>query len=350
MTQLQPAPTHVFSSRKDPDDLRLGDLTLFSNQVLSSKNRLMTFQESFVILGYPDDEGIRINGGRPGAALGPDSIRQLFYKTTPTNARTNQNLICDLGNISNSSELGLRHQFAQSLTTALFKSQKKVITLGGGHDYGFPDTAAFLEAQFASKEKVKPLIINFDAHLDVRPTDRGLSSGTPFFRLLEAYDHRLFDFVEVGIQPQCNSTKHFEYLRKKNIEVLFHDQVSVKNLAKTITLGRNKKNLRPCFISLDIDAFHSSEAPGCSQSWPLGFKLENFLPVFDFLLAKTNVCGLGIYEVSPPLDFNMNTQRLAALIMHRYLFAKSNIKPNINPNIKSNVKSNLTNTRKGVLS
>ena len=37
----------------------------------------------WVLCGYPDDEGIKNNGGRPGSAEGPKGFRQVFYKMTP---------------------------------------------------------------------------------------------------------------------------------------------------------------------------------------------------------------------------------------------------------------------------
>src|SRR5690554_6252633 len=35
------------------------------------------------LLGFPSDEGVRRNGGRPGAAAGPAAIRQALYRLTP---------------------------------------------------------------------------------------------------------------------------------------------------------------------------------------------------------------------------------------------------------------------------
>src|SRR6516162_11827277 len=36
-----------------------------------------------VILGFPQDEGVRRNHGRPGAAQAPDEIRSRLYRLTP---------------------------------------------------------------------------------------------------------------------------------------------------------------------------------------------------------------------------------------------------------------------------
>jgi len=53
------------------------DLTL---QSLASKVK----NPDVKIFGYPDDEGIFLNGGKLGAAHGPASIRNALYKMTPT--------------------------------------------------------------------------------------------------------------------------------------------------------------------------------------------------------------------------------------------------------------------------
>ncbi len=63
------------------------------------------------------------------------------------------------------------------------------ISLGGGHDYGYGDGAGFIEGHLIAGQR-RPLILNFDAHLDVRPIDRGFTSGTPFFRIRLTF-HRL---------------------------------------------------------------------------------------------------------------------------------------------------------------
>ncbi|MFV1981684.1 MAG: arginase family protein, partial [Rhodothermia bacterium] len=55
----------------DPLDLRIGDL------LSRERNRIG------IIVGFPSDRGVEINGGRPGAAAGPDAIRHALYKMTP---------------------------------------------------------------------------------------------------------------------------------------------------------------------------------------------------------------------------------------------------------------------------
>ena len=70
-----PTPSELFFSKNDLKDPRLGEL--FKNYETEPQNL------DYMIFGYPDDEGIRLNGGRPGSALAPNLIRQFLYKMTP---------------------------------------------------------------------------------------------------------------------------------------------------------------------------------------------------------------------------------------------------------------------------
>ena len=239
MSHLNPCAEKLFFSKNDPLDPRLGNLV----------NR-GTAQVS--ILGYPDDEGIRLNGGRLGAAAGPDEIRHWLYRTTP-HAQQKLKPFADLGNLKIQDSLDDRHRFAQEQVRALLQGQQQVLTLGGGNDYAFPDGMAFLH-EFAHAQ---PLIINIDAHFDVRDMSHGPSSGTPFFRLLESPVP--FAFVEYGIQGQCNAQRHWEYVEKKGGKIITLDAILTSDLAPLAhavqVLEQTLWARRPTFLAVDIDAF-----------------------------------------------------------------------------------------------
>lgn len=268
------------------------------------------------IWGYPDDEGIRLNGGRPGAAQGPDQIKACFYKMTPPLTSKKAPLIWDGGNLELKSDLKSRHEKAQSQAYQSYMDKKFVVTLGGGHDYGYPDTAAFVRAFKNSKKK--PVVINFDAHLDVRPLDQGLTSGTPFFRLLNE-SAKDMHFFEVGIQNHCNAKNHLAWALKLNAQIIEQEKIYQKSLHQCLLPKLLRFKGHPTFLSVDIDGFTSSEAPGCSQSWPVGFTTQDFLKTWKALFQKLDIKGVGIYEVSPPLDVGNLTSRLAALIVYHSL-------------------------------
>lgn len=309
-----PTPNKLFFSKNDPQDIRLGDL------VKPRTTDLLIIDNSFAILGYPDDEGIRMNGGRTGANEAPLKIREFLYKMTPPDTIETESLFSDLGDLKIEGDLASRHQAAKLNAFELFQKQIKVLSFGGGHDYGYADTAAFVENYKNSFPR--PLVLNFDAHMDVRPADKGFNSGTPFRRLLEEH-HESVDFIEIGIQPQCNSLHHKAWARDKGA-IIYDLSEILKDGGLTSLLDKHPFDKlhpeTPVFISFDIDSLTSSEAGGCSQSWVTGIHTQDYLNFFHELKKKSSLRGLGIYEVSPSLDIDNRTSKTAAIIAYNFLF------------------------------
>lgn len=305
----------LFKSTKE-NDPRIGEL------IVAGHTLDQMHDEQFIICGYPDDEGIALNQGRLGAQKAPDKIRKHFYKMSPR-LNSKKPKVFDIGNIDTSIDLEQRHNTGAQVAKKALSANKIWIGLGGGHDYAYADGKGFLD-QF--KRENFPLIINFDAHLDVRSTSQGLSSGTPFFRLMSEYDH--FEFLQIGIQSQCNSQTHYDWCLERNVKVLTMDEIlssqqsieeaTIQFLKPYVTLSR------PVYLSIDIDGFASSEAMGCSQSWPTGFTANSFMKVLNYIQENSKVKTLGIYEVSPPLDQDNRTSKLAAQIIHRFIFNEIN--------------------------
>lgn len=313
MSWLTPCPNDLLFTKNDPHDPRWGERI----ELVKTSDSLQWVQnlQKYCLLGYPDSEGISLNKGRSGAESGPLGIRNFLYRMTPSPFLPLDFKISDLGNLKTDLSLEERHERARSLIYNLAKHDKHWVSLGGGHDYGYCDSSGFVEA-FSSKES-KPIVLNFDAHLDVRSTENGLNSGTPFYRLLEKWsDH--CHFFEIGIQGQCNSRRHYQYVLDHGGQVVSNEEIKEKGLTPILSHLLANYPSQPCFISMDIDVFCSSEAPGCSQSWPWGLTSSEFFPSLRWLLQTMNVRGLGIYEVAPNLDVNSNTQRLAALIAYEF--------------------------------
>jgi len=303
----------LFFSKNDPHDPRLGDLV---NAVQDG----MDLKDVFVIGGYPDDEGIKNSGGRLGASGAPQTIRKFLYRMTPHLISRKSPRLADVGDFEIKGALDQRQAEAMKEVSVMVKSEAKWIGLGGGHDWGYVDGSAYLE--YMKDQKERPLIINFDAHLDVRPDTKGTNSGTPFYKLLSKYND--IDFYEIGIQSQCNSKTHHTWLIEKSGRCLFYDELLVSGQSQaeqilkflSAAIGRRRK----AYISVDIDAFSSAWAPGCSQSFATGLIPDDFFRVLEVLKERLDIRVFGIYEVSPPLDLDDRTSKLAALILHRLIY------------------------------
>lgn len=297
----------LFFSKNDPDDLRLGDIVIPESNIDTPKNQL-------VVIGYPDDRGIQANGGRLGAKEGPAGIRQTLYKlVAPTRSKSE---ICDVGDFAAPTELENDQTVLIEVLSKINSNSNKILSLGGGHDWAFCDVSCFITREL--KNKQRPLVINIDAHLDVRSDKNGVNSGTPFFKALEKFSGQ-FDLIQIGIQPHCNSKKHLDYARSNSVTVFMKDDVEIKGIAaimeQIITLHKHQ----PVFLSLDIDAITASEAPGCSQSWPGGMTFNSVKYILTQLNRFSAWNHLGIYEVAPPLDIQNITQKSAALAAYEFI-------------------------------
>lgn len=312
MSNFSPTPSSLFFSKNDPQDQRLGDI------VKSKSIDQLVVNNAFAILGYPDHEGIKLNGGRIGAGEAPQKIREFLYKMTPP-VLAELPAIADLGDLKLDQPLELRHEQAKDVVSQLHVKQQRVISFGGGHDYAYADGAAFIQQYNTSKKK--PVILNFDAHLDVRPIANGFNSGTPFYRLLTEFKDA-FSFAEIGIQPQCNSPIHRQWAVDNGAFIFDLSEIQKgQGLASLWShdLFRNLTTETPVFISFDIDGITSSEGGGCSQAWTTGLGTQDYLNFFNQLKTQADIRALGIYEVSPPLDIDNRTSKIAALLAYNFI-------------------------------
>jgi formiminoglutamase len=302
----------LFFTKNDSNDLRLGDCV----QSASASDLLTSPENDLVIWGYPDDEGISLNKGRLGAREAPTEIRRVFYKMTPHVELAMRPRLLDLGNVSTEVSLAERHDLGAGRAQAATDSGLAWCSLGGGHDYGYADGAGFIRSQLAKGRR--PLVVNLDAHLDVRPSHPNLNSGTPFYRLLTEFQND-FDFVEIGLQPHCNSRIHWDWAQSRGAKLTPLSQVLESGWQTTISQVLSPHRGQPLWLSLDIDAITSNEAPGCSQSWTTGLQSAELLSSLAWFKSAFDWRAFSIYEVSPPLDSDNRTVKLAALFLHRYL-------------------------------
>lgn len=83
---------------------------------------------------------------------------------------------------------------------------------------------------------------------------------------------------------------------------------------------------RALYLSVDIDGFDPSLAPGTGNPEPQGLTVDDFMTVLR-VLREGRVVGCDVVEVSPPFDPSGQTAMLAAWLVREMLLAFSTCRP-----------------------
>jgi Arginase/agmatinase/formimionoglutamate hydrolase, arginase family len=298
----------VFFSRSDRNDPRLGEVVGRGEKDYEAAD--------LVILGCPQDEGVRRNNGREGAALAPQKIREQFYKLTTFNVRKK---IIDLGDVKIGATLEETHETHCSIVKQVLADGKRLIVIGGGNDISYPDGRAMSETYGADNW----IAINVDSHLDVRVAEQR-NSGTPYRQLLEEKLLVPKYFYEVGYQTHFCSPVYYEYIRNLGVNrislELLRSRVEadheIKEQIKQHFINHSKS--MSTFFGFDLDAVRSSDAPGTSAPSPLGLRAGEFITLVKYAASLANTKMVEFSEVNPKFDADNRTTKLVAIAMHRF--------------------------------
>lgn len=280
-------------SRGDSDDPRLGDIVQ-----MPTPSEFGKLKWDCAIIGFPDDRGVALNKGRVGAKKAPNAIRHWLYRLVPPfqNAK-----IADLGDMQMTDDLHHDHNEAAAAVIFALSHATRVLILAGGHDWGYAPIQALLSAG-------KTGFLNLDAHLDVRASLEH-HSGTSYWRALEtgvSGDNAIW----YGVQRSAMSLAHEEFVYAKGGHLFCTDRMDMLDLAPL--LGAVNSRVDALDISLDMDVFEMSAAPGVSAPQAAGITVEAGIELLSIALELSKVRTMGIYELSPEHDTNEMTARLAA--------------------------------------
>ena len=302
-------PSDIFFSRNDPYDPRLGEVVSSDPEGYASAE--------IVILGCPQDEGVRRNSGRVGAADAPRAIRDQFYRLTPFNIKKR---LFDIGDVVIGGSLEETHDTHCAVVKQILRDGKRLIVLGGGNDVSYPDGCAMSEV-FGPENWIG---INVDSHLDVRLAEER-NNGTQYRQLIEEGYLLPNYFYEVAYQTHFASPIYYKYLRdlgvhRISLEILRSREQADMELKENIRqrfIGQSAS--LNTFFGFDIDAVRSSDAPGSSAPSPLGLRAGEFITLVKYAASLANTKLIEFSEVNPKYDIDNCTTRLVAIAMHRFI-------------------------------
>jgi formiminoglutamase len=298
-------PTTITAPDTAAEDPRVGHLL----------GKSATAEDAAVVLvGFPSDEGIVINGGRAGAAEAPDQIRRWLYRLTP-DARASDRFTgllartVDLGDLEIHGPLEQDQEALGELLTEFVKRGVIPITFGGGHETAFGHFLAYVY----SGRSVS--ILNWDGHPDVRPLKNGRAhSGSPFQQALKHLSGSCAGYTVAGLLPYQVAATHLEFIRENEGEFIWRDQVT-EAVIRDVYSGMQT----PSMVSFDLDAVDHVHAPGVSAPGVGGMPIHLWLRAAYEAGKCRAVTSMDIVELNPRVDLDGRTARLAALTVWSFL-------------------------------
>ena len=271
------------------------------------------------ILGAPYDFGTQY---RPGARFGPRSIREAstLFSFGHAGAYDHEDdaiylpasvRMVDMGDAdivhTNTKKSHANIEFG---VRKILAAKALPVVLGGDHSINIPCINAFNEEE--------PIhIVQIDAHLDFVDERHGVRDGhgNPMRRAAEK------DYVsglsQLGIRNVSSTAKEgYDDARKMGSDILSVRQI--RKLGIDAVLERIPNAAR-YYVTIDIDGFDPSIAPGTGTPSHGGFLYYEVLELLQGLTKRGEVVGIDLVEVAPDYDHSGSTSFLAAQILLNFI-------------------------------
>lgn len=272
------------------------------------------------VLGAPFDFGTQF---RAGARFGPRGIREastLFsfghggaydHEDDVTYLPADRVRMVDIGDadIIHTDTVQSHANIALGVRKILAAGALPVV-LGGDHSINIPCIDAF-EYDCAKNGPIH--IVQFDAHLDFVDVRHGVrfGHGNPMRRASEK--PWVTGMTQLGIRNVSSTSREgYEAARAAGADILSVRQI--RRLGNAAVLDRIPAGAR-YYITIDIDGFDPSIAPGTGTPSHGGFTYYEVLELLAGLCRRGTVVGVDLVEVAPDYDHSGTTTILAAQVM-----------------------------------
>lgn len=256
-------------------------------------------------VGYDTDDGVVRNLGRKGAESGSNAIRKAIQSFPQLKGLK----VYDYRNLEKKSVEEAQKEYSEKIADVLKKGIFP-IGLGGGHDIAY---GSYLGIRKAHPDK-KIGIINFDAHLDMRPYDKGRTSGTSFKEIMD--NDKNTQYAIVGFQKMGNTERLIKTAEAFNVLIL-EEECSEESIIKSLEEFIKKVDI--VYVTFCMDVFDASTAPGVSAPVVMGLDPKKGKRLLRFLMETEKVVCVDFAEVNPVYDIDNMTAKLAGCLIYEVM-------------------------------
>jgi agmatinase len=266
------------------------------------------------VLGAPYDLGTQF---RAGARFGPRAIREastLFsfghagaYDREDDVTYLEDVRIVDIGDADIvHTDTPKSHANIEAGVRSILRAGALPVVLGGDHSVNIPCIDAF--------EGRGPIhLVQIDAHLDFVDERHGvrLGHGSPMRRASEK--PWISGLTQIGIRNVSSTARDgYEVARTKGSDILSVRQA--RRLGVEALVARIPADV-PLYLTIDIDGFDPSIAPGTGTPSHGGFLYYEVFELLAALASRNSIVGIDLVEVAPDYDHSGTTAILAAQIL-----------------------------------
>lgn len=277
-----------------------------------------TSQGGATLIGFACDEGVRRNHGRVGAAHGPDAIRRMLAGLPAHDIER----LFDAGNIAcDDEQLEQAQQRLADRVQQVLARHAFPLILGGGHEVAYGTFLGIARHLDRALQNGHLLIINFDAHFDLREAEQA-SSGTPFKQIAQ-WCHQAgiaFRYLCYGISRLGNTPALFRRAEELGVRFKLDSDIAFADIADLEReLQEQLAASTYVYLTIDLDVFPAEKAPGVSAPAAYGVPLEKVERLMQVAKGSGKLIAADIAECNPSYDRDGLTAKVAARLAHALL-------------------------------
>lgn len=301
MTLWRPVSEQVWQGRDDSAEASNAKRIF---QTIQQQAQFAPASSGIALLGFACDEGVKRNHGRPGAAQAPDVLRKALANMA---SHQGHEQLADLGTIEVEGDgLEAAQRALSDAVTACQRAGMHTLVFGGGHETAWAHGRGVLDA--FPHERV--VIINLDAHLDLRKAERA-TSGTPFRQLAHycAEQSRAFQYACFGVSRAANTQALWDEAERLNVTLVedLHFRRDALSALEEVLAGADS-----VYLTIDLDVLPAGEMPAVSAPAALGIPALDLLPVIERICRSGKLRAADLVEYNPHYDQDGQGAKLAA--------------------------------------
>ena len=327
-------------------ETKLGERVKYLSAVQNWKEALKNTSATFIIVGIPEDIGVKANFGKGGAATAWEPVLLSFLNNQSNDFLTGEDILIlgcfDFGDIeylieqntNNFEELVAAYRHAvtiideevENIIKEIAYLKKVPIIIGGGHNNAYPIIKGVAKGLQKAEMLVQAQInvINLDAHTDFRNTE-GRHSGNAFRYAKE--NGYLGKYCMVGLHENAISQNVLMAINSNSsIDYITYEEIFIqerKTFMQAVAHAVRFTEDTCTGIELDLDCIENVLS---SAATPTGISALHARQFVTFVAQNANAVYLHICEGATQLAdgrTNVTTGKLISYLVTDFIKASA---------------------------